>query len=700
MADHYFSMSNTMIRNPFEQRKTMSQTLLVGILSCTYSWLAPIIVSICLIMVSGRADAEVPKTAKQSVEPSSSPTTVEITYSEDREPCRNRDPLRNVYFGDLHVHTAYSFDAYGNGMRTKPNDAYRYARGRPIALPPYDEQGNPIKTVRIDRPLDFMAVTDHAEYFGEMAVCLDPNEPNYKAKMCSDLRKPGYESYVPMAPTIVLPNPQRMTEICDQDGQTCERRIPTVWKAIQEAAENAYDRSPDCSFTTFVGYEYSGVPRYRNLHRNVIFRNHKVPDKPISYVEAPKDFQLWEQLQSACVENIEGCDVLAIPHNSNLSNGALLAGVKGNSLEEQRKRAAMRHATEPLMEIFQHKGNSECMNGLTGVLGEPDELCEMEQVRKLGTYSSYKNIFAEVIDCEGEPGFFGLFNGGCVAYNDFFRGAALLGLKEEQRLGINPLKMGVIGSTDTHVGAAGGTDEKSWGGHIAYETSLEGRLGAGYLPSNLNGNPGGLAGVWAIENSRDAIFDALKRRETFGTSGTRIIPRFFGGWHYPDDLCDKPQMIEQAYELGVPMGGNLPALPNRAVSPTFIAAALRDPSKNGNALQKLQIIKGWIDSNGEAHQRVYDVAGDTNTRPFQKSTGAGFPYLCTVFSDPDFESTLPAFYYLRAVDQPSLRWSTAQCRALSADKRPAACDNDAPEIIHELAWTSSIWYRPDQRALN
>ena len=619
--------------------------------------------------------------------------TSEFVYSEKHAPCRHRNPLRNVHFGDLHVHSSYSFDAYGNGTRTKPEDAYRFAQGEPIDLPPYDDDGEPLKQVRLDHPLDFMAVTDHAEYFGEMAVCLDPDEPNYKTKMCTELRQPGYESYVPMAPTVVLQTPKRMTEICDRDGETCERRIATLWGATQEAAEQAYDRTEECSFTSFVGYEYSGVPRYRNLHRNVIFRNHKVPDKPISYVEAPKDYQLWEQLQRECVVKIEGCDVLAIPHNPNLSNADLLGPIKGDTLEIQRRRAALRNATEPLMEIFQHKGNSECMNGLSGILGEPDELCEIEQIRKIGTYSSYKNIFAEVIDCEGDPGFLGLFNGGCVAYNDFFRGAALLGLKEEQRLGINPLKMGVIGSTDTHVGAAGGTDETSWEGHIVYETSLDRRLGSGYLPSNLNGNPGGLAGVWAIENSRDALFDALKRRETFGTSGTRIVPRFFAAWDYPEDLCENPDMIEQAYKLGVPMGSDLPAQPGSAKTVTFIAAAQRDASGNSRPLKKMQIIKGWIDHKGDANYRVFDVAGDSETQLFQEDTGKGFNYLCTVFNDPEFNPALPAYYYLRVVEQASLRWSAAQCRTLSPGQRPAACNNDAPEIIHELAWTSPIWYR-------
>ena len=649
-----------------------------------------------LILCNSPADAE--EVMRVTDEPADTPEIVEpgVSYSEGRKPCRDRNINRNVYFGDLHAHSAYSFDAYGNGTRVKPADVYRFARGKPIELPPYDSEGKPTSIVRIDRPLDFMAVTDHAEYFGEMAVCLDPKEPNYRTKMCEELRIPGYESYVPMAPTIVLPTSRRMAEICGGDGEVCERRIGDIWHAVQRAAHDAYDRSPDCSFTTFVGYEYSGLPMYRNMHRNVIFRNDRVPDKPISYVEAPQDFQLWEQLQRTCVQNIDGCDVLAIPHNSNLSNSMLLSSVVGSSMAEQRQRAAMRHSTEPLMEIFQHKGSSECMNGLSGILGEPDELCDTEQIRKLGTYSSYKNIFAEVHDCEGEPGFLGLFNGGCVAYNDFFRGATLLGMKEEQRVGINPLKMGVIGSTDTHVGTAGATDEKSWQGHLVYESELQSRLRTGYLPSNLNGNPGGLAGVWAVENSRDAIFDALKRRETFGTSGTRISPRFFGGWNYAEDLCEETRLIEIAYQTGVPMGADL-VYPRgtQGASPRFIAMAARDPADGATPLQKLQIIKGWIDDSGNANQRVYDIAGDVDEPVNQKAIRKGYSQLCTVFVDPDFNPTQPSFYYLRVVEQASVRWSAYQCGALPRNERPAECDNDAPELIHELAWTSPIWYTPN-----
>ena len=610
----------------------------------------------------------------------------QLKYSEQRQVCSHRELLRNAYFGDLHVHTAYSFDAYGNGTRIDPKDAYDFARGKPIDLPPYDVDGRAFATVSIDQPLDFVAVTDHAEYFGEMAQCMYPENEGYDTALCAELRIPGPESYVPMAPTIVLPTPKRNSEICGPDGQRCNDSIATLWGLTQRAAEEAYDRSENCEFTTFIGYEYSGLPKYRNQHRNIIFRNNQVPAKPISYVEAPKGYMLWEQLQAQCDPNENGCEAISIPHNSNLSNGTLLAGATGDTLDIQRQRAQLRQVTEPLMEIFQHKGNSECMNGLSGVIGAPDELCNFEQIRKIGSYSSYKNIYAEVIDCEGEPGFLGLFNGGCVAYNDFFRGASLLGLKEQQRLGVNPLKMGVIASTDTHVGMAGAIDEASWRGHIVYEATLHERLGSGYLPSNLNGNPGGLAGVWALENSRDAIFDALQRRETFGTSGPRILPRFFGGWDFDESVCDTPNWVATGYELGVPMGADLSG-DTDGKHPSFIAQAVRDPSGSGAPLQKLQVIKGWIDNTGEARYVVTDLEAP------DASSSDGYGELCAVYKDENFNAIEPAFYYLRAVQVPTRRWSDLQCDASGTD-RPERCTNDAPKIIQEMAWSSPIWYTP------
>ena len=330
---------------------------------------------------------------------------------------------------------------------------------------------------------------------------------------------------------------------------------------------------------------------------------------------------------------------MTIPHNSNLSNGRLLtpyADLPG-TIQEKRAYAQARLANEPLMEIFQHKGGSECINGIASVLGAPDELCELEQVRRLGKSEVlYNGNKVETEDCAEAAGSFGMLGSGCVSRNDFFRSALLTGLKEQQVIGLNPVKFGAIGSTDTHSSTPGAVSEQNWRGHIAREWNRDDRLRPGILPTGIEGNPGGLTGVWAIENSRDAIFDALRRREVFGTSGPRITPRLFGAWNFPVDICVAPDLIEQAYAGGVPMGADLPVRSGNGV-PVFIATAYRDPAADATPLQKLQIIKGWVEQNGEMHYKVYDVAGSSHSNAGVDASsgsryGDGHASLCGCFS--------------------------------------------------------------------
>ncbi len=629
-----------------------------------------------------------------------------IQYTEQRAACADNNPNRNAYFGDLHVHTGYSMDAVAEGVRTTPWDSYAYAKGEEIDLPPYDEAGNTSSRTKIDRPLDFMAVTDHAEFMGANSICTDPNAPGYNVDTCVSFRRGSIMATMAFTNNVTTRTPTRPVDICGEDGSACLEAQAPVWAKIQQAAEDHYDRSEDCSFTTFVGYEYTGLPGGSNYHRNVIFRNADVPAAPISYVEAPFDYQLWDGLQKKCFDGVEGCDVLSIPHNSNLSNGKLL----GTFYPEGRDQAAIatqRQIVEPLVEIFQHKANSECIREFPGLIGAPDEFCDFEQPRRIGDVRSIPaqtlpngidvpaTTYPPAADCGDETGQAGMANAGCISRNDLVRGALLTGLQEEQRLGVNPLKFGFIGSTDTHLAIGGGTDEKSWPGHLGYETSLQGRLSGGFMPSNLLGNPGGLAGVWASENSRDALFDAMQRREAFGTSGPRIAPRFFGGWNYAADTCGQADMVEQGYADGVPMGSDLPPA-NGAEAPTFIVAASRDQTP----LQRLQIIKGWISEHGESHYKVFHVAGDETGQAnvdleTGALTGAGADNLCATFTDPEFDATQSAYYYLRVIENPTLRWSWAQCVALPEADRPAACENAAPKVIQEMAWTSPIWYKPE-----
>ena len=401
---------------------------------------------------------------------------------------------------------------------------------REIVLPPY-QVGGPETTVRkIGPPLDFAAVTDHSEFLGELELCADEESAAYGSRSCETYRKGGPPAILVMARGLSQDLPSRNADICGEDGRLCLEASATRWRLIGRMAEEAYDRSSRCEFTTFVAYEHSGTPDNNPYHRNVIFRNGWVPRLPTSYFEAATDIELWDRLTSDCLEGLQGCDVLAIPHSSNLSSGTLFSSRAAGSDSRQAagELAARRNRLEPVMEIIQHKGSSECFNGFPDILGEPDLLCDMEQLRRY-----YRGLPAEgnapPICDEGETGRGGALNLGCVSKNDFFRSVLLTGLQNKQMSGVNPFKFGVIGSTDNHLSTAGAVDESGWQGHTVSEIDGVERLTASRVhASGLYTNPGGLAGIWAVENSRDALFDALQRREVFGTSGPRIGPRSLG----------------------------------------------------------------------------------------------------------------------------------------------------------------------------
>ncbi len=639
-----------------------------------------------------------------------------VARSEERPACANATELRQALFGDLHVHTSFSFDAAANSTGGTPEDAYRFAKGEAIPFFPIDARGTPTGSIKIDRPLDFVAVTDHGEFLGERPLCRDPESPRYDTEFCQQTRVSERQGMRMLGAVITTETPSRIPEVCGDDGALCLAWAKAPWQKIIQAAEEAYDRSEACTFTSFVGYEYTGTPGVSNYHRNVIFRNNVVPDRPVSYVDAPVDSKLWQELDKVCdVES--GCDYLTIPHNTNLANGRM-GPYRGLALtlDSRRGYAEKRLEREPILEIFQHKGSSECINGLSSVFAEPDELCDVEAVRVLGRTETI--AVAEVAadgtpiqgtaqlvteECApGENGSQGMLGAGCVARSDFVRSSLLEGLEEEIDTGLNPAKLGIIASTDTHTATPGAVAEDDWRGHVSVESTPEERLQPGLLTSGIDGNPGGLAGVWAIENSRDAIFDAMKRREVFGTSGPRIRPRFFAGWNYTDDLCASADMVAQGYAGGVPMGGDLPASSGSAnEKPTFIAFATRDPRDSAAPLQQLQLIKGWIDQDGGNHSQVIPIAGSpdngASVDPVTgERTGSGHDSLCTVYRDEDFDASQHAYYYLRVVENPSVRWSVWDCQRIDASERPPVCtDGSYPSEIHEMAWTSPIWYRPN-----
>ncbi len=613
----------------------------------------------------------------------------DIDFTEEREACSDSNPLRNAYFGDTHVHTSYSFDAFTQDVRTTPDDAYVFAKGGSVLLPPLDENGEGTVAVELDRTLDFVAVTDHSEFFGEVQVCLDPDLPGYNSTECESLRAGSNGGTFTFGFALADDRPERWG-LCGQDGEDCADKASGVWQRTQEAAERAYDRSGACEFTSFVGYEYSAATNVANLHRNVIFRNAKVPAAPTSYYEEPKREGLWKALDQDCVVNGDGCDVLVIPHNSNLSNGNLFAPEYPRSYNEQEQKEALelRARMEPLVEIYQHKNDSECMNGLSGSLGATDELCDFE-----------KYHFKDILDCEGRPGSLGISGGGCVDAQDFVRNVLVEGMAEEQRLGVNPYKLGITASTDTHNGTPGAVSEEKWAGHVGLNdgTPLT-RMDGDTLPAGgWRFSPGGITGVWAQENSRDAIFEAMRRKEVWGTSGPQITVRFFGGWDFEPNICADPNLVQIGYDSGVPMGGDLQGTGD---APRFVVSALRESDVEGSPglpLEKLQIIKGWVKLNGERGVEVYDVVTDSGDYALDgntcTSTGSGADTLCGYWEDPDFDATAHAYYYVRVVEYPRCRWTTQACLGLTGEARPSACDDpDVRKTIRERAWTSPIWY--------
>ena len=641
--------------------------------------------------------------------------------TEQREPCTQYSVTKRPMFGDLHVHTSYSFDSYVSSQRNDPWAAYRYAKGEPIILP--DPDANQTIKAQIQRPLDFTSVTDHAEFLGPINLCTqDSSQLSYWFPACIASRSEIF--YV----QLLAANYWVSLGVTDTSAQKEESFVCSIgdcnaahresWLRIQAAAEEHYDRTSECSFTTFVGYEYTDAPNFSNLHRNVIFRNEHVTETAIStYDTGSMNFpDLWRRLREQCIEGDKGCDVMSIPHNPNLSRGLMFPD-PGN-----RQEAENRRFFEPLVELVQHKAASECrFNRLLGAgVATEDELCDFEQV-EADNLAMLGTVFGKVRSDEAAP----------VELEDFgrrnmVRNVLKDGLALQRDTGINPFRLGFIGSTDTHSATPGGAEEDNYVGHL-------GRRDAGYrnVQDHFFDNPGGLAVVWAEENSRDSIFAGMRRRETYATSGTRPVVRFFAGEQLSADLCDNPQLLETAYATGIPMGGEIPA-PDQ--SPNFLVSAAKDPGYPGHPgtdLQRIQVIKGWLDAAGNTHEKVFDIAGsaDNGAGVDPQScapTGSGHKTLCTVWRDPEYEATQSAFYYVRVLENPSCRWSTLQCQAAGVNPFAKNCAAQAARkneelqdkgaigdvfgrccldpaqqafyspTIQERAWTSPIWINPRQ----
>lgn len=664
------------------------------------------------------------------------------TTSDNHVACDNYQPLRQPFFGETHVHTSYSFDAYVYSTRNDPNAAYQFAKGTAVTLPgALAVSGVPqSRTTQISKPLDFTAVTDHSELFGEMQICTQSSAstPGYDSISCQQMQtekpNPSTDTIDPTtvgglwaANPLLRPASAAPLAFCADPDVDCDSAAISVWQQIQTAAETYYDRTSACSFTTFVAYEYTAQPEYDNLHRNIIFRNTVVPTSPISNVttNGPFPLALWEKLAAQCTNAGTGCDVLTIPHNANLS-GSTDVETEGRmyatptSVYDAQQRAAF----EPLTEMIQHKGGSECrFDRLTQTgVQTVDELCTFEQIPQ-----NVVNSSAPAIPIADFP------------TRDMIRNALKDGMALAPTLaGVNPFKYGIVGATDSHNGTPSNTTESTWPGHAGTNDAPS----AGLI-NGIYRNPGGIGVVWAEQNTRDSLFLAMRRKETYGTSGTRPIVRFFGGWNYStrnDSICSSTNLPQMGYAQGVPMGSDLPTRTNVLNNPRFIISAVKDAGTDtteGTPLQRIQIIKGWVDAQGATHEQVFDVAGTTQTtgNEFNTSTCAvnqdvGYSELCTVWEDTTFDASQRAFYYARILENPTCRWSTYACKnanvdpylsnsdCLSAATTANAAAVAAGEItegetpfnncclnetnnsflsrsIQERAWTSPIWYTPE-----
>jgi len=602
------------------------------------------------------SDATVSDEATDASSPQQSPVAAQPSNS----------PLRNAYFGDLHVHTRHSFDAYVFQVRGSPDDAYRYARGEPIMHPSGHE-------LRLESgPLDFMGVTDHGIYLGAFSSMDDPESSLYDTPLAAELRGLGTGGF---ARAIQALTDGELLELDTEPAKLA------AWNDIVAAAERHNDPG---HFTTFIGYEFTtSAPDWGNLHRNVIFRSSAVPAAPFASTDSSNPEDLWRWLDGLRAEGIEG---LAIPHNSNGSNGHMfqLATVAGEPFDAAYAELRMRN--EPLVEVTQVKGTSE----VHPLLFPNDEWADFE----IFPYRIATQLYSEPA-------------GGYV------REAYLNGLLLEDGNGFNPFRFGLIGSTDTH-NAAPTPDEDDFHSKVGINDGTPQRRGSVPLDEpDPDGNAysqgsyhffgaSGLAAVWAEENTREAIYDALRRKETFATTGPRLRVRFFAGYDYPDDLADDRERVARADESGVPMGGDLVADGDRI--PRFLVVAARDA--RSAPLQRVQIVKGWV-ADGRAHDQIHDVACSDGLEPDAQthrcadngatvdlsdcsiSTDVGAAELATVWTDPDFDPSVRAFYYVRVLENPVCRWSTWDALRAGVARR-----SDLPATIQERAFTSPIWFLP------
>ncbi len=578
---------------------------------------------------------------------------------------------RNAYFGAVHVHTGWSFDGMTNGSKTTPTDAYAWAQGREIT-----NSGVGGK-IQIQTPLDFYMVSDHAEYMGVFNQMSNPDSPLSKTELAKGVTSPDANVRLQAFAGVLRDMSDGKRDPMLSDPALAR----TVWSEIVQAAEENYRPG---EFTTFAGFEWTSNPDKRNLHRVVVFRDTKtLPELVLSALDSDDPESLWKWMGQ---QRERGSTLLAIPHNGNASDGRMFELVKFDGKPIDAAYNATRAENEPLYEITQIKGTSETHPALSPT----DEFAGFE----LWDYT----LSADAERPTHREG-------------SFARKALLDGLSQAQAGQGNPFKYGFIGDTDTH-NAAASVEEFNFTGKFAFENDAKHRLAGleGQPPSQLRQlqefSSGGLAGVWAEENTREAIFDAMQRKETFGTSGTMIKLRFFASWDLGADALNQADFVKQAYASGIAMGGDLKASAGGSKAPTFFVMALKDP-KSGN-LDRIQIVKGWLDEQGAQRERVHDVIWSGDRKPGADGTlpavgdtvdaakgtytnSIGEAQLAAAWTDPEFKPGERAFYYARVIEIPTPRWSTIDAANLGM-----AVPEGLPISIQERAWSSPIWYAPNR----
>jgi hypothetical protein len=606
------------------------------------------------------------------------------------------NPLRNVYWGDTHLHTSYSPDAFLMGNQTAdPDTAYHYAKGLPVVHPYHRAR------IQIHTPLDFLVVSDHGEFMGVIPNILKGNplvantETGKRYKQMFDDGKAieVFGELIAQVNKVAPINP-------DLGNEEVSR---SVWGEIMAAADRHNEPG---KFTAFMGWEWSSTPGGANLHRVVVMREGKEKGEqfiPYTSLDSDKPEDLWKWLDTTTAKT--GAQFIAIPHNSNISQGLMfpLQDSEGNVISKEYVDSRMKW--EPLVEMTQIKGDSETHPNLSPT----DEFADYETYDHLITTegAEARNMFTD--------GFLGqlseqdrelvLKNMQHVAKaGDYARSALKRGLVIEDRIGANPYKFGMIGSTDSHTGMAS-AEENNFHGKMAIDSTPETKL-----KDVIPGTPGwdmgaaGLVAVYAEQNTRESLFDAMHRKEVYATTGPRIQLRFFGGWDYLASDVSASDRVAIGYKKGVPMGGDLGKAP-AGKAPSFMITAMKDPVDAN--LDRIQIVKGWVDKEGMPQEKVFDVAladgrtvgadgkvqpvgntVDLNTAKYTNTIGDA--QLATLWTDPEFEPSLRAFYYVRVLQIPTPRHTLYDTIALGIDPK----ESGNPATIQERAYSSPIWYTP------